>query len=215
MAPEAQAAGPPDAALNARLRALIEEGWEVWDRFDSQVRRERWHPFVAADYDRVLEALLAVRAPGLRFLEWGSATGVVTIMADLLGMEAYGIELDRSLVETARGLAARHRSGARFTAGSFLPSGYRWRPRDGDGRLGTIGEGESAYPVLGHPLEDFDLVFAYPWTGEEPMMQDLMRRYGRPDARLLLNGPDGVQIFSGGRLLSAPAGRPARGTGAP
>ncbi|MDP9348996.1 MAG: hypothetical protein M3P24_07635, partial [Gemmatimonadota bacterium] len=91
-------AAPPgaelDAALRARLDALLEEGWELWDRFDSEVRRRSWHPFVAADYERVLQALLPLRAPGLRFLEWGSATGVITIMADLLGFDAYGIELD-------------------------------------------------------------------------------------------------------------------------
>lgn len=191
----------PDPALRARLDALIEEGWELWDRFDSEVRSRSFHPFVAADYERVRDALLPLRAPGLRFLEWGSATGVVTIMADLLGFEAYGIELDPGLVEVARGLAGRHRSGARFVAGSFLPAGYRWSPRGGDGRLGTIGDGTSAYPALGHPLEDFDVVYAYPWSGEEPMMHDLMRRYGGRDALLVLHGgSEGVQVYPHARL---------------
>lgn len=184
-----------DAALRARLDALMDEGWEIWDRFDREVRRRNWHPFVAADYAKVLEALLSVRAPGRRFLEWGSATGVVTIMADLLGFEAYGIELDRELVGIARGLAERHGSRARFAVGSFLPAGYRWRPSTGDGRLGTIGDGASAYPELGHPLDEFDVVYAYPWGGEEPMMHDLMRCYGGRDARLLLHGNDDVQVY--------------------
>ena len=85
-------------------------------------------------------------------------------------------------------------------AGSFVPAGYRWKPSHGDDRPGTIGDGSSAYPALGHPLEDFDIVYAYPWTGEEPMMQNLMRTYGRRGARLLLNGPDGVRLFSGERF---------------
>ena len=92
-----------DPELRARLQALLDEGWEIWDRFDNEVRQRHWHPFVAADYERVLQALLPLRAPGLRFLEWGSATGVITIMADLLGFEACGIELDPSLVRHARG----------------------------------------------------------------------------------------------------------------
>lgn len=199
-----QGASPPgvelDGALRERLLALMEEGSEIFDRFDREVRRRHFHPFVAADYDRVLAALVKVREPGLRFLEWGSATGVVTIMADLLGFEAYGIELDPSLVEIARDLARRHGSGARFAAGSFLPSGYQWRPRDGDGRTGTIGEGPSAYPVLGHPLEEFDVVYAYPWMGEEALMHDLMRRWGSPRARLLLHGDTDVHVYPGGRL---------------
>lgn len=189
-----------DTTLQARLDSLVEEGWEIWERFDREVRQQRWHPFVSADYGRVLQALLALRAPGLRFLEWGSATGVITIMADLLGFEAYGIELDPPLVETARELAKRHGSNARFAVGSFLPTGYRWTPSDGDGRHGTIGDGTSAYPTLGHPLEDFDLVYAYPWSGEEPMMHDLMRCYGRRGARLVLyDGTEGVRVYRNGR----------------
>ena len=164
-----------DAALSTRLMLLHHIGRDLWHRFDTEVRQEIWHPFVAADYERVLQALLPLRSPGQRFLEWGSATGVITIMADLLGFEAYGIELDPELVAMANELAKRFDSGARFVAGSFLPTGYKWRPPSGDGRLGTIGDGPSGYLALNRPLEDFDLVFAYPWNGEEPMMHDLMR----------------------------------------
>ena len=178
---------------------MLAEGWEIFDRFDREVRQKRFHPFVAANYERVFEALLPLRAPGLRFLEWGSATGVVTIMADYLGFEAFGIELDAGLVDVARRLAAQFNSRAVFAAGSFLPAGYQWRPANGDGRLGTIGSGASAYPTLGHPLEDFDLVYAYPWDGEAPMMLDLMQSYGSSEARLLLNGDDGVQVYRNGR----------------
>lgn len=169
---------------------LFDEGNELWNRFDVEVRQKEWHPFVPADYHRVLQALLPLRAPGLRFLEWGSATGVITIMADLLGFEAFGIELDPGLVAMARDLAARHHSGARFAEGSFLPAGYRYRPGDRDARLGSIGEGASGYLELRHPLEDFDLVFGYPWEGEAPIMFDVIDRYGAPGARFLRYGPD-------------------------
>ena len=94
-------------ALRARLTALCAEGWTLWDRFDEEVRRHHFHPFVAAEYEAVVDALMQHRGPNLRFLEWGSATGVITIIADLLGFDAYGIELDRDLVATARDLARR------------------------------------------------------------------------------------------------------------
>jgi SAM-dependent methyltransferase len=192
-----------DPARRAQLDSLVDQGWEIWDRFDCEVRQQNWHPFVAADYGRVLEALLAIRAPGQRFLELGSATGVITIMADLLGFEAYGIELDPALVGIARGLAERYESRARFAVGSFLPSGYVWRSGTGDSRQGTIGHGISAYPELGHPLEDFDVVYAYPWSGEEPMMHDVLRCYGRSGVHLLLHGDsDGVRIYKNGHLQS-------------
>ncbi|HET7462258.1 MAG TPA: hypothetical protein VFJ82_13480 [Longimicrobium sp.] len=189
---------PVDAALRARLAAVIDDGGRIWERFDREVRRKGFHPFVPADYGRVLEGLLAVRAPGRRFLEWGSATGVITILADLLGFEAYGIELDPRLVELARELAARHGSAARFAAGSLFPAGYHYRDSTGDPRTGTLGDGESAYRRLGHPLHEFDVVYGYPWDGEEPVMRDLMRRHGGRGARLLLlDGIAGVRVFHG------------------
>lgn len=192
----------PGPELRARLRRVCEEGWDLFDRFDHDVRQHGFHPFVAADYETVLAALVSVRAPGMRFLEWGSATGVITIMADLLGFDAYGIELDGGLVEQARDLARRTGSAATFTAGSFLPTGYTWTDPAGDHRLGTIGRGDSGYLKLGMALEDFDVVFGYPWAGEEPMMLDLMRAYGGAGARLLLHGADGVTVHRGGRVAA-------------
>ncbi|MBX3145217.1 MAG: hypothetical protein KF785_00490 [Gemmatimonadales bacterium] len=159
-----------------------------------------FHPFVAADYEVVAEALWPFRRQGLRFLEWGSATGVITIMADMLGFEACGIEIDSSLNATACDLARQFDSKARFAAGSFLPTGYRWQSRDGDLRTGTLGTGPSAYAELGLSLDDFDVVFAFPWDGEEPMMLDLMKSYGRADALLLLNNAThGIRAYRGGR----------------
>lgn len=164
------------------------------------MRQDHWHPFVASDYDGVLKQLVSLRQPGRRFLEWGSAVGVITIMADLLGFESYGIELDDSLVKVGRELAERAGSKARFATGSFIPMGWTWKPRDGDGRLGTIGQGPSGYLELGRSLDDFDIVFAYPWSGEEPMMLELMRAHGRRDAQLILHSSDyGVRVYRNGR----------------
>jgi hypothetical protein len=192
-----------DEALTLRVKALCDEGWDLWDRFALEVRQHEFHPFVAADYESVLQALLPHRGPGLRFLEWGSATGIITIMADFLGFEAFGIELDDALVSTARRMATQFHSGARFAAGSFLPTGYQFRPSDGDGRIGTIGSGASGYLQLGHPLDEFDVVFTFPWGGEEAMMLDVMRCYGRPDAILLMNTVNsGVLVYQGGKQLT-------------
>ncbi len=192
-----------DAALSERIDVLCEEGREFWHRFDAEVRQDNWHPFVAADYDSVRSTLLSLRKPGLRFLEWGSATGVITIMADLMGFDSSGIELDSSLVQVARDLAARSGSNARFATGSFIPMGWEWKPPDGDRRVGTIGQGPSGYVELERALADFDVVFGFPWTGEAPLMLDLMRCHGREDAILLLHAPgDQARIYRGGRLAA-------------
>jgi len=190
-----------DPELLSTLGRLREEGRDIWARFDREVRSTSWHSFIPAKYDRVLAALLAMRRSGLRFLEWGSATGVITIMADLLGYEAYGIELDETLVAIATDMARRYRSDARFAQGSFLPEGYVWRPTDGDGRLGTVGEGVSGYVKLGRSLDQFDLVYGYPWDGEDAVMRDLMRVHGGPRAGLLLQRVSGeVQLSREGKV---------------
>jgi hypothetical protein len=47
------------------------------------------------------------------------------------------------------------------------------------------------------------VVYGYPWSGEEPMMHDLMRAYGSRGAHLVLHGgTDGVRIFRDGRPVT-------------
>lgn len=191
-----------DPELGKRIDALCEEGREFWHRFDAEVRQDDWHPFVAADYDDVRAALMSLRKPGCRFLEWGSATGVITIMADLLGFDSCGIEIDSSLVDVGRELASRWRSNARFAVGSFIPMGWEWS--GGNGRHGTIVPGPSGYLELGRALDEFDVVYAFPWMGEESLMLDLMRCHGRKDAHLLLHTTqNGTTIYRGGRIVQA------------
>jgi hypothetical protein len=183
--------------LAARLEALHEEGRAIFDRFERDVRSVEFHPFKPASYAVVVDCLLEFRGESVTFLEWGSATGVIAIAADLLGFDAYGIEIDASLVDVARDLARRHGSDAKFAAGSLLPEGYEWRSPSGDPRLGTIEEGESGYAKLGMSLTDFDLVYGYPWTGEAGMMRDIMQQRGRDGARLLLNGgASGIEVIT-------------------
>ncbi len=178
----------------------------MWEHFERTVRDRAFHPFIAADYEAVRDALLLHRAPGQRFLELGSATGIIAIMADMMGYEAYGIELDDSLVRMARDLAARFDSSARFVTGSFVPTGYRWpSSRRDHASLETTGEGPSGYLQLGKALDEFDTVFGYPWGDEAPMMLDLMKVYGRPDALLMLyDVTHGVRVYRGNQPLRTP-----------
>jgi len=44
-------------------------------------------------------------------------------------------------------------------------------------------------------------VFGYPWGGEEAVMLDVMQRYGRSDALLLLYDSDNsLRVYRGGRM---------------
>lgn len=192
-----------DEALRLRLKELCAEGWEIWEKFSEGDIDRPFHPFQPADYDKICEEFLPYRGNGLRFMEWGSATGVLTVMADMLGFEAYGIEIDADLVDTARELATKFDSKAKFAAASLIPEGYQWQGRDGDNRTGTIGNGPSGYLELGHSLDEFDVVFGFPWDGENTLMFDVMKQYGRVDALLLINSlAHGIKAYRGGKEIT-------------
>lgn len=179
-----------EGALFARLWELCEEGLEISAGLEA-TRNGEWNAFVPADYDTVLRTLLEIRGSDGRFLELGSATGVIAIMADLLGIEAFGIEIAPELVVEARGLATRYHSNARFAAGSYLPDDYQFRSETGDTRLGALGIGAAAYGELGFELSDFAWVYAYPWPGEGDVIRHVMKHRGSPEATLFLHGHTG------------------------
>ncbi len=178
-----------------RLRRLCEEGLEISARIDAG-RSGTWHSFVPADYESVLRALMDIRGRGGRFLELGSATGVIAIMADLLGFDSYGIEIAPELVTEARNLASRFDSDAKFVAGSYIPGDYKFVSATGDTRMGAVGVGEAAYADLRFELADFDWVYAYPWPGEAEILVDVMKQRGAPGAHLLLHGYTGGIEFT-------------------
>ena len=71
----------------------------------------------------------------------------------------------------------------------------RW---DGDVNGAAAGTG-FGYLELGRPMSDFDIIYAFPWSGEESMMLDLFRCHGHEDARLLLHSHQpGMRIYRRG-----------------
>ena len=93
--PEATSALPSD--VSAFLA-------EVDDRIDHFMRD---HPtwgsgFVPSDFVTVYHALRAISAANLttgrHLCEWGSGFGIVAMLAEMVGFQACGIEIDRDLV---------------------------------------------------------------------------------------------------------------------
>jgi SAM-dependent methyltransferase len=191
-----------DPATTRALDAVCAAAWEHWDAFDRTVRERDFHPFVASNYDVVRRALETHCRPGQRFLELGSANGAITVMAALLGCESFGIELDAGLVRTAQSMADRFGARATFVCGSFLPAGYRWATVDDQGYTSTLDAGESGYVKLGKALDDFDIVFAYPWDGDTELMLNLVRDYGSTESLVLLHHTNGgVDVWRGGKRV--------------
>ena len=150
----------------ATLDRLIREGEEAWEEFRARAK-DRYHLFIPCDHRGAYEALRELRPRATTFLECGSAAGVVTIMADLLGFEAYGIEIEPWLVNRSIQLAEELGSGAVFAEGTFVPTAYQDEIEHLSGDFLTPTNGACAFDELDLELSDFDLVFAYPWPGDE------------------------------------------------
>lgn len=178
-----------------RLDEILRLGSEAWRDFCAE-RSGEFHRVIPADHALAIDVLRDLRERNNTFLELGSATGVITILADLLGYEAYGIEIEPSLVETAERLAEEVGSGAQFVEGSFVPPSYRDEVDLLESDYLTPTEGLDAYDEMGLEIADFDLVYAYPWPGEEDWLVEMVRRFGGPRTTLMIyTVRDGFEVL--------------------
>lgn len=179
-------------ALPDELRPLL-AAVEHAHRRVGQCAGSAWDPHILSDPELVLQALTALpRREGL-FLEWGSGIGLVALLAAWCGFKSFGIEINPLLVDEARGLAAGHGLSASFAVGSFVPGWYDPDPDVLDGDLPYEANGADGYEQLGVALDEFDVVYAFAWPGDEPFILDLFHQGAREGALLIANlGSDGM-----------------------
>ncbi len=145
-------------------------------------------PYVGSDLIAIHRVLCRVRAEGLArgpvFCEWGSGLGGACDVAALSGFTAVGIEIRADLVAGARAIAQGLGLAATFSHGSFL--------RPGDEDLAAMASSRteptfdaSAWDALGLEPADCDVVFAYPWPGEEAFIDAVFARHATSGALLL------------------------------
>lgn len=158
-----------------------------------QSRGGRHDLFISSDYTAVWKYLAAIPYQRSLFLEWGSGMGAITMMAALLGFRSYGIEIQEDLNTVATSLANRHNIDATFVTGSFLPDEFGENPELVDENLPHGYEGADGYVEMGVALEDFDVIYGFPYPGEEELFLSLFRRRAGSHALLLMNhGRDGI-----------------------
>ena len=104
-----------------------------------------------------------------------SATGI----AAQLGYQAYGIEIEETLVDKAESLLADQGLDADFLPVSYIPDGFiSYDALSGhdivrDDSFGHRVDGNSRYDGMDIDIEEVDLFFVYPWPGEQEMMLKL------------------------------------------
>lgn len=150
--------------------------------------------FVPSDFVTVYHSLRAITeanlAPGTSLCEWGSGFGVVASLAAMLEFRASGIEIERGLVDASRRLADDFCLPVEFVHGSFVPPGAEANVKEAHADASTdyfwlVTDADDAYDELGLGPHDFDVVFAYPWPGEECLIESLFEEYAAEEALLL------------------------------
>jgi hypothetical protein len=152
-------------------------------------RRHRNSAFVPSNFRGaygILQHLAAqAETAGTLFCEWGSGFGVVTCLAAFLEFDAYGIEVDSTLVRASRRLAADFDVPVEFAQGSFIPAGDRILMQAA-GSFASLATTEApAHEELGLATEDFGIIFAYPWPDEEIALGQLFERHAGAGALLV------------------------------
>jgi hypothetical protein len=181
------AARPP-----AEVRRFLREGERRIRRFQ---HARRVPAFVGSDFVAVYGALRVLEEAGELggrwFCEWGSGLGVVASLAAMLGFDAWGIEAEADLVRAARRLASDFDVPVEFVRGSYFPAGAEAGLTSGREFAWLSRAGRSGYEAMDVRLDEFDLVFAYPWPDEAEMIAELFEGHARAGARLLTYHPDG------------------------
>jgi hypothetical protein len=101
---------PASSIPEAGLR-FIEEGLRRSKSIDC-------FDFVPSNHQVVYSVLLSM--PRGRFCEWGSGIGIVTGLAEMLGFEACGIEIDERLAAASRVLLADFGLSSAIETGSYF-----------------------------------------------------------------------------------------------
>ena len=159
----------------------------------------RWDRHVLSDPMAAYDALMTLPHREGMFLEWGSGLGVVSLIAARLGFDAHGIEIEPHLVDEANALASRHGLRATFVHGDFIPADHDPDPEVLDETLFHEASGPDGYAELGLDPADFDVIYGFPWPGDEAFLIDLFEAVARDGAILVANlSSDGMLVRSKG-----------------
>ncbi len=190
---EPATAEPPREVLD-----LIAEVDRMIDAFDDAGRNLENRSYVPSDARVLYSTLAAVTAADLPigrvFCELGSGFGLGVCLAATLGYDAYGIEIDEKLVESARALARRRDIEATMIHGSYFPEGFSQydgvagaellKPEESWGRTDAV-HFAPRFKGMDHDTEEIDVYFVYPWPREHELMQDLFEAIASEGAILI------------------------------
>lgn len=187
------------AAIPAKIAGWITMADQSIQAFQDRWDRQQIEQFVACDFSHVYRVLAQIRQTqwlsGNQFCEWGCGFGLVACMAASLGWDVVAIEAEAVLIDQAQHLIATTGESVQLLHGNFLPPGAEDLADDPYHPSLTHAE-PSVYEANDLTVDDFDVIYAYPWPGEEPFLQDVFDRYGRLGSLLVLFcGPNDIRAM--------------------
>ncbi|NND96712.1 MAG: class I SAM-dependent methyltransferase [Pirellulaceae bacterium] len=185
--------------LPLEIRAWISDARQRIETFQDCWQKTQIEQFVAADYELVYQALSWLQETqmltGRRFLEWGCGFAVVASLAASLGWDAIGIESESDLLKQGQRTIEDWNVPVELIHGNFLPHGSESLAFDPT--LPSLGHNvANAYDQIDSELDDFAMVYAYPWPGEDDFHMDVFGQHAAVGAMLLLFcGPNDVRAW--------------------
>lgn len=188
--------GPLSDLPSEREQAILDDATA---RTDSLIASGAPPAFIPCDAREVSAVLRAIHdeslAPGDRFCEWGAGLGAVASLAAVIGFESYAVEIDPVLVEESRAFTELHDVDVEVLQGSFVPvDAQHLVDLPGDEHAFTRG-GTDALDEEGLAIDDFAVIFAFPWPGEEAIFENLFEDRAAIGALLVTyHGLEGVRV---------------------
>ncbi len=192
---------------SAEATRLIDEVDRMIDAFDDANGRKENPLYVPCDPALLYAAIASITESDLPigrvFCELGSGFGLGVCLAALLGYEAYGIEIDKKLVDAAGELAQRQGIEATFICGSYFPEGYSaYEGMAGSELVKPESSGNRSDAFHFHPryegmdrdTDEIDVFFVYPWPKEHEMMVELFDDLSVDGAILIAYYGDGEVV---------------------
>ena len=104
------------------------------------------------------------------------------------------LEAVDALIAEGRRTIEHWRASAELVHGNFLPRGAAELAEDPT--LPSLGHrGQDGYAQLGLALDDFAIVYAYPWPGEDDFHESVFDQYAASGALLMLFcGPNDIRL---------------------
>ena len=164
--------------------------------FEHRAKRIGFFPSDYSGAYRLLRALHQQDDQARTLCEWGSGFGVVCGLAALAGFKAWGIEIDPLLVSASRILLRAYDLDVEILEGSFIPRAYAETEQFSDSDTLTILSSAGADIERELAIDDFDIIFAFPWPTEHEMFHDLFARFAADGALLITyDFTEGFHLF--------------------